>query len=170
MNPQDAPLQQVLTLPGAVALSPFRIEKLRAALPAVDGLALDARFMHFVAISAALSAEEMRVLDRLLTYGTRPPAEPQGAMLLVLWLVAGAYFVLSWRRGGQTMGMRPWRLRVVDAAGARASTAALWTRYAVATLALACAGLGFWWSLVDRDRRTWHDLASRTCLVRVAKA
>jgi len=104
--------------------------------------------------------------------GGKPVTDPvaYGAMLLVLWLVAGAYFVLSWRRGGQTMGMRPWRLRVVDAAGARASTAALWTRYAVATLALACAGLGFWWSLVDRDRRTWHDLASRTCLVRVAKA
>ena len=33
MNPQDAPLQQVLTLPGAVALSPFRIEKLLGGLP-----------------------------------------------------------------------------------------------------------------------------------------
>ena len=32
MNPQDAPLQQVLTLPGAVALSPFRVEKLLASL------------------------------------------------------------------------------------------------------------------------------------------
>ncbi|MEO8160848.1 MAG: RDD family protein, partial [Arenimonas sp.] len=28
------------------------------------------------------------------------------------WLLVGAYFVLSWRRGGQTIGMRPWRLRV----------------------------------------------------------
>ena len=108
----------------------------------------------------------------LVLNGGKPVTNPvaYGAMLLVLWLVAGAYFVLSWRRGGQTMGMRPWRLYVVDAAGARASTAAAWTRYAVATLSLACAGLGFAWSLVDRERRTWHDLASRTRLVRVAKA
>src|SRR6266545_3448043 len=28
MNPQDAPPQQILTLPGAVALSPFRVDKL----------------------------------------------------------------------------------------------------------------------------------------------
>src|SRR6185437_16025078 len=31
------------------------------------------------------------------------------------WLqgvVVAAYFVASWRRGGQTVGMRPWRIRV----------------------------------------------------------
>src|SRR5262245_14306834 len=31
---------------------------------------------------------------------------------LSCWLVTGAYGVISWRRGGQTPGMRPWRLRV----------------------------------------------------------
>ena len=85
MNPQDAPLQQVLTLPGAVALSPFRIDKLRAALAATgEAPAIDARFMHFVAISAPLPAGEMRVLEKLLTYGTAPAAAPKGRMLLVL--------------------------------------------------------------------------------------
>jgi phosphoribosylformylglycinamidine synthase len=85
MNTQDAPLQQVLTLPGAVALSPFRIEKLRAALAAAgDAAAIDARFIHFVAISAPLAADEMRVLGKLLTYGTAPSAPPEGEMLLVL--------------------------------------------------------------------------------------
>ena len=29
-------------------------------------------------------------------------------------------------------------------------------------------GLGFWWSLWERERRTWHDLASGTVLVRLA--
>ena len=32
----------------------------------------------------------------------------------VMWLLAGAYAVASWRRGGQTLGMRAWRLRAVD--------------------------------------------------------
>src|SRR5688500_8914588 len=72
MNPQDAPPQQVLTLPGAVALSPFRLEKLLAALPPAlaEGVALDARFVHFVALAAALGVEETQVLEKLLTYGT----------------------------------------------------------------------------------------------------
>src|SRR5690606_41387803 len=38
----------------------------------------------------------------------------------VLWLVTGGYAVASWRRGGQTLGMRPWRLRVVDKDGGSA--------------------------------------------------
>jgi uncharacterized RDD family membrane protein YckC len=85
----------------------------------------------------------------------------------VLWAVIGTYFVLSWRRGGQTMGMRPWRLKVLATDGSVASPGALWLRYAVATLSLAAAGVGFLWSLLDRERRTWHDLASATVLVRV---
>ncbi len=32
-------------------------------------------------------------------------------------LVIGAYFFFSWTRGGQTLGMRPWRIRVTDAQG-----------------------------------------------------
>ena len=56
MNPQDAPLQQVLTLPGAVALSPFRVEKLLASLPRAlaETVSVDTRFVHFAAVSAPL--------------------------------------------------------------------------------------------------------------------
>jgi uncharacterized RDD family membrane protein YckC len=104
----------------------------------------------------------------LALHGGTPVREPAWvlAQAATLWAASGAYFVVSWRRGGQTMGMRPWRLRVVDASGQSAAGAALWTRYAVATLSFALAGLGFGWSLLDRERRTWHDLASGTRLVR----
>jgi phosphoribosylformylglycinamidine synthase len=85
MNSQDAPLQQVLTLPGAVALSPFRVEKLRASLPkSLAAMSVDARFVHFVALEAPLDARESEVLAKLLTYGTKPSGEPKGKMLLVL--------------------------------------------------------------------------------------
>src|SRR5258706_3016298 len=86
MNPQDAPLQQVLTLPGATALSPFRVEKLLASLPRplAEAITVDTRFVHFVAVSAPLDGAQTQVLEKLLTYGTPPPGEPQGALLLVL--------------------------------------------------------------------------------------
>lgn len=83
-----------------------------------------------------------------------------------LWLSAGLYAVLSWRRGGQTLGMRPWRLRVVAADGGDASAPALWLRYAVGGVSLLLAGLGFWWAWVDRKGITWHDHVSNTRLVR----
>lgn len=84
--------------------------------------------------------------------------------LALLWAVTGAYAVLSWRRGGQTLGMRPWRLKVVAADGHPASVAMLWRRYAVASLTL---GLALLWSLIDDERRGLHDLAADTLLVRL---
>lgn len=85
------------------------------------------------------------------------------------WWVAGAYAVRSWRRGGQTLGMRPWRLKVVATDGGPAAPNALWKRYAVATLSLLAAGLGFWWAWFDGERLTWHDRASGTRMLRTPK-
>lgn len=87
--------------------------------------------------------------------------------LALLWAVTGFYVVYSWHRGGQTLGMRPWRLKVLGADGRRPPLRALMLRYAIATVSLAAAGLGLLWCLVDRDRRGWHDLASGTVLVRL---
>lgn len=103
------------------------------------------------------------------------PLTPLAALLwLCCWAITGAYAVFSWRRGGQTLGMRPWRIRVVAADSIGTDPVpldrkALWTRYTVATASLLLGGLGFWWAWFDRDRRTWHDRASGTRLVAVQK-
>lgn len=97
-----------------------------------------------------------------------PFSATQWLLWLACWLVTGLYATASWRRGGQTLGMRPWRIRVEGINGSPPTRAALWRRYAVATLSLLVAGLGFWWAWIDRDRLTWHDRASRTRVVRTA--
>ena len=106
-------------------------------------------------------------------HATRQNIAPFSALQWLLWLccwaVTGAYATISWRRGGATLGMRPWRLRVVSAKGGAASFAALWKRYAVGTLSLLLAGAGFWWALFDRERLTWHDRASDTRMLRGSK-
>ena len=90
----------------------------------------------------------------------------QVVLWVVCWCIAGAYAVLSWRGGGQTLGMRPWKLRVVAAGGGQPTTAALLRRYAIGSLSLLLGGLGFWWAWVDRDRLAWHDRGSGTRMVR----
>lgn len=85
------------------------------------------------------------------------------------WLLTGLYTVVSWRNGGQTLGMRPWRLRVRGPTGERPSSKALWLRFGVGNLSLLAAGMGFWWAWLDRDRLTWHDRASGTRLIREPK-
>ena len=87
---------------------------------------------------------------------------------LVLALSA-AYFVVSWTRGGQTIGMRAWRLRIVRADG---SALGLWRallRFFIALVSLAALGFGFCWALIDREKRSWHDMAAGTLMVRTQK-
>ncbi|HEY5791199.1 MAG TPA: RDD family protein [Gammaproteobacteria bacterium] len=99
-----------------------------------------------------------------LTGGTLAP----GHALLrgSLFTLGCAFFTYFWSHGGQTIGMQAWRIRLVaDDGGPVRWTRAL-TRCMVALLSWACLGAGFWWALFDRERRTWHDRASGTRLVR----
>ena len=82
----SVPAQLLLTLPGSVALSPFRIEKLVAGFK--PGLAaavtLETRFVHFAQLSAPLDEAEQDILGKILTYGTAAGSEPGGHLYLVL--------------------------------------------------------------------------------------
>ncbi len=86
---------------------------------------------------------------------------------LVFWLVLGVYAVCSWRYGGQTLGMRPWRLFVVDAQGRNATWRQLMLRYVLASCS---GGLVLLWSLFEAEKRGLHDLASQTYFVRLISA
>jgi uncharacterized RDD family membrane protein YckC len=97
-------------------------------------------------------------------------AHPEQRKLLTQALVlafTAAYFVISWTRGGQTIGMRAWRLRVTRTDGARVTWLRALLRFGVALASLAALGLGFWWALFDARKRTWHDLAARTSVARL---
>lgn len=111
---------------------------------------------------------------QLAGHGSREVIAPfsalQWLLWLVCWLLTGGYAVASWRRGGQTLGMRPWRLHVTGADGGPAPLSALRVRYAMGTVSVLAAGVGFWWAWFDRDRLTWHDRVSGTRLVRLPKS
>ena len=87
---------------------------------------------------------------------------------LVLAFTAG-YFVVSWTQGGQTIGMRAWRLRVMRADGACVDWPQALLRFGIALISFAALGGGFLWALLDPQQRTWHDIASGTVLVRLGK-
>lgn len=122
-----------------------------------------------------LTAVPFMLVDVAIHGDVRHNIEPfslaQWLLWLTCWAVAGLYATVSWRRGGQTLGMRPWRIRLVNVVdpAAAPSWRAVWIRYLVGTVSLLAVGLGFLWALVDRDRLTWHDRASGTRLVRVPK-
>lgn len=88
---------------------------------------------------------------------------------LTLLVAVGFYYVVSWTRGGQTIGMRAWRLRVADQAGGALPLPRALLRYAVAWISLLAAGLGFLWAAFDARGRTWHDLAAGSVVVKLQK-
>ena len=88
---------------------------------------------------------------------------------LVLFLVGMGFYAGFWSRAGQTLGMRVWRLHVrrTDGAPLRWPIAAL--RYCAAWISLLALGLGMLWSLIDRQRRCWHDLVAGTEVIQMPK-
>jgi uncharacterized RDD family membrane protein YckC len=91
---------------------------------------------------------------------------PGWGLWLHVFVVLGVYFVWYWRRGGQTLAMQTWRLKIVDGADGRtASLGRCWLRYALAWPSVLLCGFGLLWALVDRDRQFLHDRLAGTCIV-----
>ncbi|MCG5541438.1 MULTISPECIES: RDD family protein [unclassified Halorhodospira] len=76
------------------------------------------------------------------------------------------FFVLFWTRGGRTLGMLAWRLRVVNAEGLPPTLRQASVRFAAAGLSWALLGLGFVWALFDGQHRALHDRLAGTWLIR----
>jgi len=86
-----------------------------------------------------------------------------------LALIIFLYFALGWTRSGQTLGMKAWRIRVQQPDGRAIGWRQSLIRAAVAVLSWLSLGAGFLWSYIDGERRSWHDMASGTQLVRLPK-
>jgi uncharacterized RDD family membrane protein YckC len=90
--------------------------------------------------------------------------------LLQLFLLAvfAAYFLWCWLRGGQTLAMKTWRIRLVarDGHGRLPPKAAL-LRFLYALL-LVPTLVGIAWALVDRDRQFLHDRLAGSLLLSAA--
>ena len=98
--------------------------------------------------------------------------EPGGNYLL-LWtwwaLSPLLFFGWFWTHGGQSLGMRSWRIRVVDSEGEAIGWGQAFKRCIAALFSWLALGLGFVWILFDRDGCSWHDRLSGTYLVMTEK-
>lgn len=89
---------------------------------------------------------------------------------LLLLLGAFVFFAFFWMRGGMTLGMQSWRLRVQTREGRSITLMQSLVRYLVAWVSLAVFGLGYFWVLFDSERRSWADLVSGTRVVVLPKS
>lgn len=83
--------------------------------------------------------------------------------------VVGFYFVLCWHVGGQTLAMKTWHIRIIDASGQRLSLSKGIARYVV-SIPLTLSGLNFVWSWFDRDKQFLSDRLVGTRLIQHSPA
>jgi len=87
----------------------------------------------------------------------------------ILSFVLFGFFAKFWSWSGQTLGMQVWCIRVQNPDGTAISLWQALLRFVVSIASLLCAGLGFIWSLFDKQKRSWHDIYSNSQLVRIPK-
>jgi len=87
-----------------------------------------------------------------------------------LLVIAMVFFCGFWVHGGQTVGMRAWRIRVIRADGGSLTWLRAAARFGLSVIAILPAGLGLWWSLFDAQKRCWHDRWTGTRVIRAPHA
>lgn len=106
----------------------------------------------------------------VLAFRGGKPVNP-GNLLFQFSLVATAaiYYAGFWAHGGQTIGMRAWRIKVEQQTGEALSWQLGLIRFVIGVLCMIPAGLGMLWLIVDPQHLTWYDRLTRTRVVVLPK-
>ena len=98
------------------------------------------------------------------------PGQPLYPYYLVYLLtVSFVFFGWFWTHGGQTLGMKTWKIRLQQTDGQSVSWQLALIRFFTAILSWSLLGAGFLWSLFQSQKRTWHDIASNCVMIDLRK-
>lgn len=82
-----------------------------------------------------------------------------------LAVISGTFFTWFWTHGGQTLGMRAWKIRLERADGAPCDLRTALSHWVMGMTLGSLLGLGWWFSLIDRKGRALQDLVCGTRVV-----
>jgi uncharacterized RDD family membrane protein YckC len=128
-------------------------------------LAIDATI---VGVSIALTAFTFSMMSSLVSLRLGPRFDEAWAALAIGiggTLFAIGYFVVCWSTTGKTLGKSVMGLEVVDTRGNILSPGRALLRFLCYSVSALFLFLGFFWSIWDRDRRTWHDMIVRSRVI-----
>lgn len=86
--------------------------------------------------------------------------------LVIYWfLISFVFYAWFWTHGGQTLGMKTWKLQLISTDNKKITWKQAFVRFCCAILSTLLFGLGFFWSLLNEKKATLHDIVSNTILV-----
>lgn len=107
----------------------------------------------FVAVGMTIPFNKGVAIDRSLVY-------------IFFVTVIFIFYGWFWKRSGQTLGMRAWKIQIVSETGGYPSWSVSFLRLVFATLSIACIGMGYWWRIFKPY--TWHDKLSQTKVIDIS--
>ncbi len=88
---------------------------------------------------------------------------------IYLFSVGFVFYGWFWTHGGQTLGLRAWKLRLINNDGTDISWQQALNRYLIASLSWMGMGLGIFWRLWNKEHKTWQDLSSQSYIILIEK-
>lgn len=86
------------------------------------------------------------------------------ACLIIISILFYGWF---WVNGGQTLGMKAWHLYLInDSSGKFINWQLAVQRYFLAAISWLPLGMGFFWILLHKENKTWHDMLTNTRIVK----
>lgn len=86
-----------------------------------------------------------------------------------LFTLSFIFYAWFWTRGGQTLGMRAWRLRVESMDGGPINLGQSLLRFMAGMVTMMTGGLAMLWMFINKDKRALHDIFSDTRVVVLPK-
>ena len=83
------------------------------------------------------------------------------------YLITQYFFVWFWVHNQGTLGMKTWKIKIICDNNNRLSYKQAIIRFNVAIISLLFFGLGFIISLFRKDKKCFHDIISKTALVKL---
>ena len=90
----------------------------------------------------------------------------QGNLFFITYLfgVSWLFYAWFWTHGGQTIGMRAWKVYLLSEEQNKVSWRQATLRFTAAFLSWIPLGLGFWWPYLKGNNKSWRDELSATYL------
>lgn len=109
------------------------------------------------------------VLPLAVFSGLTQHALGPGLLWFYLFVLLGNYFIWCWIRAGQTLAMKTWRLRLVDAQSGRPlRPLQAFVRYGMGWICWS-TGLALLWSFLDPDKQFLHDRIAGSRIILLPK-
>lgn len=124
------------------------------------------RYLAIMVYDTLLLLSVLLLASAVIVLINQGQAVEQGSLIftLYLFLVSFLFYGWFWTHGGQTLGMRSWKVKLHSTNTQNITWKQAFIRFITALISWFPAGLGFWWLYLTNDNKSWLDTASNTYL------